>query len=384
MAGFLTAAEAAARLGVTRATLYAYVSRGLIRAHEADDPRQRLYPAEAVERLAIERRRGRRPKEVAKAALDFGAPVLKSAITLIRDGKLWHRGVDAVAFAETAELEDVAALLWELPRAAAFGAPTSSTLASISPAADAEALLKRFAASGEGDATAAWVADPARLAAGCGALVRRMATAAAGAPGDDAPIHTQCAAVWGLDRDGARSVREALNLCADHELNASSFTVRCVASTGASLQAAVVAGLAALSGPRHGGITERVESLFDAAEAEGAQTALRRRSRCRRNPAGLRPSAVSQRRSARRRLARQRRQSDRGGAGERIRTADWPQAHARFRPRRDPSRPAIAARRRLRAIRHRSHRRLDRSRARTAKPGKAHPAARGLCRQGTR
>ena len=277
MAGFLTAAEAAARLGVTRATLYAYVSRGLIRAHEADDPRQRLYPADAVERLAIERRRGRRPKEVAKAALDFGAPVLESAISLIRDGKLWHRGVDAVAFAETAQLEDVAALLWELPRAAAFGAPTSSTLAPIAPAVDAEGLLKRFAASGEGDATAAWVADPARLAAGCGALVRRMATAAAGAPGDDAPIHTQCAAVWGLDRDGARSVREALNLCADHELNASSFTVRCVASTGASLQAAVVAGLAALSGPRHGGATERVESLFDAAEAEGAQTALRRR-----------------------------------------------------------------------------------------------------------
>lgn len=277
MAGFLTAAEASARLGVNRATLYAYVSRGLIRAHEADDPRQRLYAADAVERLALERRRGRRPKEVAKAALDFGAPVLESAITLIRDGKLWHRGVDAVALAETAELEDFAALLWALPRAAAFGSPAPSTPAPSAPAAGAEALLARFAASNEGEATAGWVADPARLAAGCGALVRRMAQAAAGAAGDGAPIHAQCAAAWGLDRDGARAVRKALNLSADHELNASSFAVRCVASTGASLQAAVVAGLAALSGPRHGGMTERVESLFDAAEAEGAQTALRRR-----------------------------------------------------------------------------------------------------------
>ncbi len=277
MAGFLTAAEAAARLGVTRATLYAYVSRGLVRACEADDPRRRLYAADAVEQLAVERRRGRRPKEVAKAALDFGAPVLESAITLIRDGRLWHRGVDAVALAETAELEDIAALLWELPRAAAFGPPASLAGAPGAPAAGAEALLARFAASDDGEATAAWIADPARLAEGCGALVRRMAAAATGAAAHGAAIHAQCAAAWGLDRDGAQRVRKALNLSADHELNASSFTVRCVASTGASLHAAVVAGLAALSGPRHGGMSERVESLFDAAEADGAAVALHRR-----------------------------------------------------------------------------------------------------------
>ena len=276
MTGFLSAVEAAARLGVTRATLYAYVSRGLIRACEADDPRRRLYAADAVERLAVERRRGRRPKEIAKAALDFGAPVLESTITLIRDGRLWHRGVDAVALAETAELEDVAALLWELPRNAAFGVTASLPLAPCAPAADAEAMLARFAASGEGEATAAWIVDPERLAAGCGALVRGMAAAATGVAGD-APIHVQFAAAWGLDRREAQRVRRALNLSADHELNASSFTVRCVASTGASLQAGVVAGLAALSGPRHGGMTERVESLFDAAEAGGAAAALRRR-----------------------------------------------------------------------------------------------------------
>jgi citrate synthase len=88
MARFLTAAEAAKRLGVARAILYAYVSRGLIRAHEAADPRRRLYAADAIERLAVERRRGRRPKEVAKAALNFGAPVLESAIALIQDGRL--------------------------------------------------------------------------------------------------------------------------------------------------------------------------------------------------------------------------------------------------------------------------------------------------------
>src|SRR5262249_18723636 len=58
-------------------------------------------------------------------------------------------------------------------------------------------------------------------------------------------------------------LRRALILCADHELNASSFTVRCIAATGASLPAAILGGLAALSGPRHGGATYQVEALWD-------------------------------------------------------------------------------------------------------------------------
>ena len=58
-------------------------------------------------------------------------------------------------------------------------------------------------------------------------------------------------------------LRAAMVLCADHELNASTFTVRCVASTGAAPYPAVGAGLAALSGPRHGGLTERTEVLLE-------------------------------------------------------------------------------------------------------------------------
>src|ERR1700722_19663179 len=129
-ADYLSAAEAAARLGVSRQTLYAYVSRGLLRAHDSSDPRQRRYAAEAVARLANERRRGRRPKEVAKATLDWGLPVMESAITLISGGRLWYRGVDAVALAAHASVEDVAALLWRLPAEQAFG-PTGPEMAEI-------------------------------------------------------------------------------------------------------------------------------------------------------------------------------------------------------------------------------------------------------------
>jgi citrate synthase len=44
-------------------------------------------------------------------------------------------------------------------------------------------------------------------------------------------------------------IRRALVLLADHELNASTFTVRCAASTGLNLYDAMIAGLVALKGP---------------------------------------------------------------------------------------------------------------------------------------
>jgi citrate synthase len=267
---YLTAAEAAARLGVTRQTLYAYVSRGLIEAHPTEDPRVRAYAAEAVARLAETRHRGRRPREVARAALDWGLPVLETAVTLIRDGRLFYRGADAVALAGTATLEEVAARLWDLPLDAAFGpdAPEGAPRGGD--------LIGAFAAATADDPTAPWQTDPARLTAGCGALVRLLGACVTGGAPSAAALHRQCAAAWGLDAAGAQAVRRALVLCADHELNASGFTARCVASAGASLRAAVIGGLAALSGTRHGGATARVEALWDALDAADPAASLRR------------------------------------------------------------------------------------------------------------
>jgi citrate synthase len=284
MADYLSAQQAATRLGVSRQTLYAYVSRGLLRAHETSDPRQHRYAAEAVIRLAEQRRRGRRPKEVARATLDFGLPVLESAITLIQDGSLYYRGIDAMALARHASLEQVAELLWRSPDGAAFGGkppvlpPIVRRLADAGPNAPRdEALLTLFAAATTDDATALYQTDKRRFAAGCGALVRvLLACVAGGAPGTGVS-HELLAKAWKLDAAGADLLRMTLVVCADHELNASTFTTRCVASTGASVRAAVIAGLAALSGTRHGGVTGRLESFWHD-EAHGDVLAqLRRR-----------------------------------------------------------------------------------------------------------
>jgi len=117
-------------------------------------------------------------------------------------------------------------------------------------------------------------ADPAALAqpAGAWVLLHQMCDALTGTappPGTTyaqamqdgtrlAALHLRLAAHWCTDPQGADLLRRTLVLCADHELNASSFAARVVASTGANLHACVGAGLAALSGPLHGGMTQQI------------------------------------------------------------------------------------------------------------------------------
>src|SRR4029453_12674948 len=111
----LTATHAAAILGVTRATLYAYASRGQLRSEAVPGrPRERRYYREDVQRL-LDRKDARRdpaagagrdPPPAAPRGLHWGGPVLESGITLIHDGRLYYRGRDALTLAETATLED--------------------------------------------------------------------------------------------------------------------------------------------------------------------------------------------------------------------------------------------------------------------------------------
>ncbi len=277
MADTLSAAEAAARLGITRQTLYAYVSRGLLSALPGADHRESRYAREAVELLAADRSRGRKPREIAKATLDWGLPVLESRITLIEHGRLYYRGEDAVALAQTASVEAVAALLWQTAEKDAFGStepvvpPLYGDLGVETP------LLARFALATQDEPTAEWHRAGPRMAAGCGALVRILLACMLGTAPSAAPIHRQCAGAWGLVDADAALVATALILCADHELNASSFTARCIASTGASLRMVVIGGLAALSGGRHGGVTTRLEALWRSLEGEAQPGAALRR-----------------------------------------------------------------------------------------------------------
>jgi citrate synthase len=61
-----------------------------------------------------------------------------------------------------------------------------------------------------------------------------------------------------------RALERYLVSTIDHGLNASTFTARVVTSTGADVAAAVAAGIAALSGPLHGGAPSRALDTLDA------------------------------------------------------------------------------------------------------------------------
>lgn len=268
MGDWLTAEEAMARLRLKPQTLYAYVSRGLIETRDdAADSRRRLYRAADVARLEQRKARGRRRAAIAEDAIAWGEPVLASAITTITGGRLWYRGQDAEQLAEMARLEDVARLLWDC------GTQRFPPLFTLVP--DGPARARMFSVIGARAASDAAMAGRTKKALylEAASVLDALIDAIAGRPGQG-PIHDRLARAWGCDEAGADLIRRALVLLADHELNASTFAARVTASTGASLAACVTAGLAALSGPLHGGMARRVLALIRDAERDGDAQAI--------------------------------------------------------------------------------------------------------------
>jgi len=112
---WLTAEEATGRLGVSRQTLYTYVSRSRIGTVAApSDPRRTLYDAADIARLAKRKSCGRARSAVAASTISYGEPILHTAITRIEGDHLEYRGRNAVVLADHATLEDVAAVLWQV------------------------------------------------------------------------------------------------------------------------------------------------------------------------------------------------------------------------------------------------------------------------------
>lgn len=280
----IDAQEAARRLGVKLDTLYAYVSRGLIRSETTPGKKDRRYYEVDVERLKRSRRKGRRTAKP-PLAFDRFAPVLDTSLCLIEGGRLYYRGVDAVELAERASLEDVAALLWGVESLQIGGGSVPSLrnsadvrkqLGDATPLQRAKNILLQLAMSDVAafDTSLPVVARAARL------LVSALAVSLTGKASQNTLLHQQLAAGWRLGEDGADLIRRCLVLSADHELNPSTYVARCVASTGANPHAAVLAALCSFSGPRHGGYLLKIEDMVSSLVAAGnVKAAIRERWR---------------------------------------------------------------------------------------------------------
>jgi len=298
---WLGAADAARALGVTRATLYAYVSRGYVRSESMPGPRRlRRYSRDDVERLRRRTESRRDPEQAAAHALQWGVPVLESSLTLIADNRLYYRGHDAVELARTRSVVEVASLLWTNRFDAGFE-PFAHSAAAATRADSRRQPGDRIRASRAGDRAHSFVARAQSLLATAAAadplafdlrpagvamtgwriLLQLTRVAAVDAierpraarikPFDarsresvrESSIDATLARAWDVKGGGVDVLRAALILSADHELNVSSFTARCVASAGANPYAVVVAGLCAVEGTRHGGVSRRVDALLE-------------------------------------------------------------------------------------------------------------------------
>lgn len=279
---YLSAGEAAAELSISPATLYAYVSRGLVRSEPAGNgARARRYRADDVRSL----KNRRAPMAEGQGLKAADLPVMDSAVSTITQAGPIYRGVKATTLSETASFEQAATLLWDSQSVDPFA---KSNMPAISPVMrkimeatkDAPPLGRAIAVlsqATEADPRAYNMASEGRAATGA-RIVRLVIAAMIGAEPAADPLHRQIARAWAPGHKHAEDlIRRALVLLADHELNASAFTVRCAASTGISLYDAVIAGLAALKGPRHGGVGPMASKLLDTLMAGDIAAIVRER-----------------------------------------------------------------------------------------------------------
>ena len=271
MTDWLSTDEALTRLRVRPQTLYAYVSRGRVRAEpDPAEPRRSRYRASDVAALTERKARGRKAADVARAAIEWGEPVLASAITTVRDGRLYYRGHDAVRLAGSATLEEVARLL----RGGLGLPPDEAPDAPAGPDALARAFAV-FAARAAIDSPSQGRA-PGDLASEAARLLDLMAAAAAGREGalpreeHEGAIHERLGRAWRAPRNGWDAIRRALVLLADHELNASTFAARVIAATLSDIHSAVTGAIGALKGPLHGGANEATMRMLFAIDKASA------------------------------------------------------------------------------------------------------------------
>jgi citrate synthase len=281
----LSTAEAAARLGVKPATLYAYVSRGLLGRERSAHGRTSTFDPDEVDRLARpgRARRGRRPS----AEL-----VVPSALTAIDHGLPWYRGLAVPELARTRGFEEVAEWLWtgRFPDPAPTWQASQPALdagrraqAALPPAAlPLERIQVIAAALAAGDELRLELHPAAVTAAGrslIAGLVDCLPRLAPRSPGPGQGRRGRRASRPALDPIAVRlwgglsplepeaglvgAVDAALVLLADHELAASTVAARVAASVRADPYAVASAGLAVVSGTLHGGASLGIEDLLD-------------------------------------------------------------------------------------------------------------------------
>lgn len=259
MTTYVRTGEAARRLGVSKPTLYSYVSRGRIQRSVAADGRSSLFDLADVDALLARTNRPPPPP----ATIDVR---ISTSITQLSDDGLYYRDIPVESLADE-PFERVVELLWSgtLPIGDICWPSTKRTATPES--SDGSMLdLISLATSIREDGDAPEVARMLLLAIP-GAL---------GSADDTSAYAARLAACWQPQPSPqlVRAVNTALVLLADHELATSTLAVRVAASVRASPIAALIAGLATVEGALHGSASAHAHRLFESVAARDATSVI--------------------------------------------------------------------------------------------------------------
>jgi citrate synthase len=269
---YLSAAEAAAFLGVAKPTLYTYVSRGLVRSKSGADSRARTYNRLDLEQLRARKRIRNKPQVEVAAALHWGAPLLDSSLTLITNDCLYYRGASALELALSRSFREVAGWFWSghwdvRPVPVRFDIRRHKRVSD--PFLQQQSWLTERSHS---DPNGYHLGMPFAGEIGISILGQFLAFLTNTANPSIEHVASELAACWcKQSRGAARVLNAVLILTLDHEMNVSSFTSRVVASAGSNLYEVINAAMCAFSGSRHGRASERAEQFIR--ELEEAQSA---------------------------------------------------------------------------------------------------------------
>ncbi|MFO0661651.1 MAG: citrate/2-methylcitrate synthase [Polyangiaceae bacterium] len=270
----ITAKEAAKILDVKLATIYSYAARGWLTSVRSGQGRARLYSSEDVQRLKArhDARAGHGP--VAAGALRWGEPVLETTICEIRPNGVYYRGKNAVELAQAGHtFEDVADFLWGESLTSGKRWPSPPDTVEVRNESPGESthpihrMIRQLVSHLDTRSAEGSFRESRDRVWRC---VRALSFAHPTGPRGSNGIAGELLRGWGHRETeaGVRSINAALILCAEHDLNASTLVARTVAGAGGTLDSVLLAGLAALSGSRHGGVCDAVEDWLTTLNSE--------------------------------------------------------------------------------------------------------------------
>ena len=259
---YVPAKEAMSLLGISQSTLYSYVSRKLIRSRKShSNKRIHKYNYDDIVKL-LEKKKIQVAETIAQQSLQWGTPVLESSITLIQDNMIFYKGRSIASLVDMYSFEQVATLLWtgstenyqNLFSEHQIATDKSSINNSLT---DIQKLLLDIEKS---DLILLLKEDKPTQ----GGIILSSIVQSITQNLTNETIANKLAQFYCPNEVHASElINTALIVIADHELNASSFTARVVASTEANLFQVIVAGLSALSGYKHGATAFEIKKMVN-------------------------------------------------------------------------------------------------------------------------